>query len=74
MKLSNAALTAICEQRKMLLELALILDISEQWMRRVLEFNKENGPLTTVAALRCIKEHTGLDDSEILEESFMPAA
>lgn len=73
MKLSNAALTAIVAERKIILALALVLNRSEQWMRRVLENNKENGPLTTVAALQCIKEHTGLSDAEILEETVSVA-
>jgi hypothetical protein len=67
MKLSNAALTAVTGKRKTLLSLALALNISEQWMRRVLENNKSNGPLTTVTALAIIREETGLTDSDILE-------
>lgn len=67
MKLSNIALTRISE-RKILLALALSLDFTEQWMRRVIENNKENGPLTTAKALMTIKEQTGLGDAEILEE------
>lgn len=67
MKLSNAALTAITEKRQTLLSLALALDISEQWMRRVIEKNKTDGPLTTITALKVIREETGLTDSEILE-------
>lgn len=67
MKLSNIALERISE-RKILLALALSLDFTEQWMRRVIENNKENGPLTTARALQTIKEETGLTDAEILEE------
>jgi hypothetical protein len=69
MKLSNAALEMISEKRKTLLALALALDISEQWMRRVIENNKSNGPLTTVTALGVIRQETGLNDSEILVDS-----
>jgi len=67
MKLSNIALGRISE-RKVLLQLALALDFTEQWMRRVIENNKDNGPLTTAKALQTIREETGLSDSEILEE------
>lgn len=67
MKLSNIALERISD-RKVLLQLALSLDFSEQWMRRVIENNKDNGPLTTARALQTIKEETGLKDKEILEE------
>lgn len=66
MKLSNAAITAISD-RKTLLALALALSFSEQWMRRVIEANKENGPLTTAMAIQTIKAETGLEDSQILE-------
>jgi len=69
MKLSNAALEMITDKRKTLLALALALDISEQWMRRVVENNKSNGPLTTVTALGIIRQETGLNDSEILVDS-----
>lgn len=67
MKLSNIALERISE-RKVLLQLALSLDFTEQWMRRVIENNKDNGPLTTAKALQTIREQTGLTDQEILEE------
>ncbi len=66
MKLSNAAISAISD-RKTMLALALSLDYSEQWMRRVIEANKENGPLTTAMAIQTIKKETGLEDSQILE-------
>jgi hypothetical protein len=66
MKLSNAAIERISERRILLL-LALALDISEQWMRRVIEANKDNGPLTTAMALKVIAEQTGLKQEDILE-------
>jgi hypothetical protein len=67
MKLSNIALERISD-RKVLLQIALSLDFSEQWMRRVIENNKDNGPLTTALALRVIRDETGLTDEQILEE------
>lgn len=67
MKLSNAAITAISEERKTLLDIALALNFSEQWTRRLIENNKDNGPLTTAGALKVIREATGLSDQEILE-------
>lgn len=66
MKLSNTAIAAI-SNRKTMLALALALSFSEQWMRRVIESNKENGPLTTAMAIQTIKKETGLEDSQILE-------
>jgi hypothetical protein len=67
MKLSNTAIEQISE-RKVLLQIALALKFSEQWMRRVIENNKDNGPLTTAKALQTIREETGLSDADILEE------
>lgn len=67
MKLSNTAIERISD-RKVLLQIALALDFSEQWMRRVIENNKDNGPLTTARALQVIREETGLTDDQILEE------
>lgn len=66
MKISNAAIERISD-RKITMELALALDFTEQWMRRVIETNKENGPLTTAKALQVIRETTGLTDDQILE-------
>jgi hypothetical protein len=50
------------------LSLALALGFTEQWIIKLLDANKENGPLTTAKALQVIREETGLTDSEILEE------
>lgn len=50
------------------LKLASELNFSETWIRSLLANNKDNGPLTTSAALRVIREETGLNDAEILEE------
>jgi hypothetical protein len=50
------------------LKLALALGFSETWIRSLIADNKENGPLTTAKALQVIREETGLDDSQILEE------
>jgi hypothetical protein len=72
MKLSKAAIEQISD-RKVLLQIALSLDFSEQWMRRVIENNKDNGPLTTAMALRVIREETGLTDEQILEEESTEA-
>lgn len=53
--------------------LALAMDFTEQWIIKLLDANKENGPLTTAMALKVIKEQTGLKDSEILEEEPVTA-
>lgn len=66
MKLSTKAIAAISD-RKIILALALALGFTEQWMRRLLEINKDNGPLTTIKSLQVIKKETGLSETDILE-------
>lgn len=65
MKLTQKAISML--NREARLSLALELDFSELWINKLVEANKENGPLTTVAAVNKLKEITGLSDSEILE-------
>lgn len=72
MKLSNKAIEKLTD-RKLLLSLAFALDFSEQWMRKVIEANKENGPLTTAKAVQVINIEGGLELSEILEETSVKA-
>jgi len=67
MKLTKKAIKRIKEQAPRL-KLALALGFSEQWIVKVIDANKANGPLTTATALRVIREETGLTDSELLEE------
>lgn len=66
MKLTQKALDAI-SIRSVKLALALGLGFSELWIGKLIEANKENGPLTTIMALGIIKKETGLSDQEILE-------
>jgi DeoR/GlpR family transcriptional regulator of sugar metabolism len=49
--------------------IASTLDVSEVSIRRYLNDNDDNGPLTTAGALRTIREKTGLTDAEILTEA-----
>lgn len=51
-------------------KLALALDFSERWISKIASENKDNGPLTTMAALKVLKKETGLSQSEILEEAI----
>lgn len=67
MKLTKVSIEKI-SNRQATLKLALELGFSELWVNKLIQANKENGPLTTAKALRVIKEETGLDYSEILEE------
>ena len=72
MKLSKKALKGI-KNRQTRLKLALGMSLSEQWINKMIEANKQNGPLTTAKALQVIREETGLADNEILEEEKEPA-
>lgn len=67
MILTRQAIKKIKEKRLGLL-IAHALKCSEQWINRVIKANRNNGPLTTAAALAVIREETGLKDSQILEE------
>lgn len=67
MKLTKKALELISE-RPVMLKLALGLSFSELWISRLIEANKENGPLTTAKSLQVIQVETGLPIEQILEE------
>ena len=67
MKLSKQALDCIVADRRNILELAIVLDKTEQGMRLILKKNKNNGPLTTLAAIECIKNLLAQSEKEILE-------
>ncbi len=67
MKITEKAIGLINNQTTRL-RLALALGFSETWVRGLIQKNKDNSPLTTAAALRIIREETGLKDSQILEE------
>jgi hypothetical protein len=67
MKLTTKAIELI-NNRPVILGLAEALDFSELWINKLIEANKDNGPLTTAKALQVIREKTQLPDSEILEE------
>lgn len=67
MKLTSQALTQIRNKRTRA-KLAFRLNVTDQSIVNYIEANKENGPLTTMAAVQIIQEDTGLDQSEILTE------
>jgi hypothetical protein len=58
------ALINIPETRQ---KLGIALGFTEQWIIRLINQNKENGPLTTAIALMIIRQETKLQDKEILE-------
>jgi hypothetical protein len=56
------------QNRKAKAALMGALGFSEVWISKVIDTNKDNGPLTTAAALKVIEIETGLSQMEILEE------
>lgn len=66
---------AIAELRnyKAQAELSELLNCSPRTIVRYLDTNEPHGPLTTVGAVKRIKELTGLKQSEILESEPAPA-
>jgi len=73
MKLTSKAIQAI-NSKVPKLKLALALAFTEVWIDRLIAANKNNGPLTTAAALQIIAEETGLSNEEILEEDTQKVA
>lgn len=65
MSLTQKALSGI-NNRTARLKLALALNVSEQTANRLIKNNSDD--LTKAAALKVIREETGLSDNEILEE------
>lgn len=71
MKLTDQAIKLL-KQKNVRMAIAVKLGFTDQWVYKSLNKNKDNGPLTTVHALRVIKKETGLTNSEILlEESIV---
>ena len=73
MKLTQTVLNKLAASRELRLALMVSLGFKEQWIDKLIEKNKVNGPLTTVTALATLKEHTGLSDEEILEKELVEA-
>lgn len=67
MKLSIEAIKALTVRTRN--RLALELDCSIPTIDRWIKANEPNGDLTKASAVKIIAEETGLDDSQILEES-----
>lgn len=66
MKLSKKAVRKISNPHA-IGQLMIGLDFTELWIKRLIDQNKINGPLTTYRALEIIKQETGLTDDEILQ-------
>jgi hypothetical protein len=72
MKLTKTAIETL--DRPLRLDLALALGFSETWINRLVEANKDNGPLTTAKSLQVLRDKTGMQDSQLLEETNEIAA
>lgn len=73
MKVSNAVKELIGDKKSreakdFRLNLSIALHFTEYWTGKVIEANKDNGPLTTEKALQMIEQFTGFSRSEILVE------
>jgi glutamate dehydrogenase/leucine dehydrogenase len=66
MKIRNRVLNQLKDKR-IRRRLAEALDVTDQSIMNYISVNKDNGPLTTAAALLVIHEETELSDEEILE-------
>lgn len=69
MKLRQTIITKLLQDRAFRLKVAMALSFSEVWIDKLIEANKDNGPLTTAKSLQVIREETGLTDNDILKES-----
>lgn len=67
MKLTQKALEAVRTNKRLRARLALALDKSDFSVQRWIKENSEM--LTMAASLKVIREETGLNDEEILEET-----
>lgn len=69
MKLSQKAINAIKNNKRVRARLQLALDRSEYRINDYIRDNESNGELTKASAIQVIKEETGLDYDQILEET-----
>lgn len=70
MKLTAKAIEAL--SRSIRMRLALELNFTEAWIDKLIDKNKNNGPLTTTKALEVMEQETRLLKSQILEEVKEP--
>lgn len=66
MKITQQAIKALTTKTKT--RLAMELNCSVYTVAAWIKENRENGMLTTAKALQVIREETGLDDQQILED------
>jgi hypothetical protein len=66
MKLTKRAIKKL-NNKASRLRLALAMGFSEQWIIKLIDQNKDNGPLTTIKAMQVIEQETKLAQADILE-------
>jgi hypothetical protein len=72
MRLTKKAIKRI-KSTQTRLRLALALGFSEQWIIKLIDQNKDNGPLTTIKAVQFIMSETSMGQEEIVEEIAISA-
>jgi hypothetical protein len=71
MRLSKIAILALRgTSKEFKKDMAEKLNTSDNSLYRWINDNEENGPLTTMKSLQLIREETGLNDGQILEEEI----
>jgi hypothetical protein len=60
------------EDIKLRQKLAAGLDFTDDWVRRLAQANKPNGPLTTVKGVQIIQQETKLEIKDILVDEDVP--
>jgi hypothetical protein len=73
MKLTKKALRKISNPSS-IGKLMIGLEFTELWIKRLIDANKNNGPLTTYKALEIIRQETDLTNDEILERPKVKAS
>lgn len=70
MRLKKEVIEKVRNNQRLRLEVALILNKNETWVRQLLTKNKENGPLTTYAVLMKLRSELKMNMNEMLETVF----
>jgi hypothetical protein len=69
MKLTEKAIEKILDCKNTRTSLCAEFDCSYHTMQRWVRDNKDNGELTTLAALEIILEHTGMKQEQVLDRN-----
>lgn len=67
MRLSKECIEHISNTQKTRLKIAMVLGISEDWVKRLIKKNETNSILTLAATIEVIKSESGMSYSEIID-------